>query len=115
MEVECSQRVLPDVASAASTTSSRGLPYMVYRTLFSTAGDEYPSPSWRFQMTFGPLAGHCAFNPAASVWKLRVGPPHWVQGTPGGTPAEARPFRAKPAAAAATCRKVRRLTGTFDG
>ena len=35
-----SHSVLPLSASAAITTSSRGFPYMVYKTPFSTAGDE---------------------------------------------------------------------------
>src|SRR5437588_4509937 len=109
MGVACSQSVLPDAASQASTTSSRGLPYIVYRTLFWTAGELYPSPSGRFHMTFGPPAGHCSFNPAASVWKLRFGPPHWVQGTA----AAGLPVWAK-AGAAAICTKVRRVIWRLD-
>src|SRR5262245_25913961 len=91
MGVVCSHIVLPVWASSAVTVSCPGRPYIVYRTLPSTDGDEYPSPSGRFQITFGPAAGQAGFKPLVSVVKLRCGPPHCVQATPSDPDAAAAP------------------------
>src|SRR5258705_13094739 len=82
MGVECSQTVFPVAASSAVTVSWPDRPYIVYKELLSTDGDEYPSPRGRFHITLGPVAGQLDFNPVDSVVKFRCGPPHCVQATP---------------------------------
>src|SRR6185437_8027645 len=99
------------------TTSSRGLPYAVYKIPLSTAGDVYPSPSGLFQITRGPLVGQVSFRPVASVWKFRCGPPHCVQGMPAGGAASrgTRRSRTRAGAAKVSVRNVRRsMSVPFD-